>query len=443
MRHSLILGLAVFAIGTLSACDSFVEDVDQPIDRVDSDSLDQQREIDFLITGLKEGFNDAYDNVATISELLSDNAIFNTRVRNSTFPTYGQVDAAEIEFDNNTVDGVSTAVNEYRFLSDDLLRRIENTIEFSDDDAGAAAEQRARFAANYHGAVARYFLATYFSEDGQNGGAPISTERDTPGPVIPAADLYQQAQDKLALAVDGAPSAFEAQVANSLRARIALLQGDRAQAAAFAAEGLTEGDAPDCEVSGINLNVACYNAASQNNWFSQGGRGRTQISINPLFADLDAIDNRDLVETAPNASGADGNTYYRQGLYTENDADLPFLTWQEMALIQAENALLGDGDEDAAKAFVNPVLVSRSALENPEEAALGDGESFDQDALIDLRRRELFTQGLRLVDQRRFGIPFTRITYPQASGDPVETTVDGAFRYLPLTQTERNANPNF
>ncbi|MEM7786326.1 MAG: hypothetical protein AAF594_01230, partial [Bacteroidota bacterium] len=112
MRHSLILGLAVFAIGTLSACDSFVEDVDQPIDRVDSDSLDQQREIDFLITGLKEGFNDAYDNVATISELLSDNAIFNTRVRNSTFPTYGQVDAAEIEFDNNTVDGVSTAVNE-------------------------------------------------------------------------------------------------------------------------------------------------------------------------------------------------------------------------------------------------------------------------------------------------------------------------------------------
>ena len=429
MRNLILPGLlALLSVGSLAACDSFVEDVDQPIDRVASDSLDSQTEIDFLITGVKEGFNDAYDNVASISELLSDNAIFNTRVRNATFPTYGEVDETNIEFDNNTIDGVSTTVNEYRLLADDLLRRVDNTIEFTDDDAGAAAEQRARYAANFHGAIARYFLATYFSPDGQNGGAPISVDRDNPTAVIPAAELYSQAQTKLELALGQAGSEYDQRVVNSLRARIALLQGDRAQAADYAADGLVEGDAPY---------AARYTLASSNNWYANGGRGRTQISISPVIADLDTLDSRNLVEPAPNASSADGNTYYRQSLYVTADADLPFLTWQETRLIQAEAALLEDGDADAAEAFVNPVLASRGI------DAIGAGDpDLDQDALIQIRRRELFTLGLRLVDQRRFGLPFTRIVYPTSGAPGVEREVSGSFRYFPLTQTERNANPN-
>ena len=53
MRNPIITGLlALAAVGSLAACDSFVEGIDQPIDRVNSDSLDLQREVDFQITGI-------------------------------------------------------------------------------------------------------------------------------------------------------------------------------------------------------------------------------------------------------------------------------------------------------------------------------------------------------------------------------------------------------
>lgn len=429
MRYHLLIGLlAVGLVGGLSACD-FVQDIDQPTDRVNSDSLDSQAEIGFLATGVKEGFNDAYDNVAIISALLSDVGVFNTRVRNATFPTYGDIDRGEIQFDNNSIDNVSTPVNEYRFQADDLVRRVNETITFVDDpDLGLDAEADRTlglYTGYFHGAVARYFLATYFSKDGVNGGAPISTDRDKPSQTIPASELYAQA---LGLLAQAAPlgSDYDVRVINTLRARIALFQGDYDQAADFAAGGLVDGDAPYS---------ARFTSASANEWYSQAGRGRTQISIAPRFAAYDEIDSRTLVERAPNASGSDANTYYRQALYTVPDEPLPFLTWQENSLILAEAALLGDTDADAAVGYVNPVLESRGI--DP----IADGETLDRDLLIQTRDRELFTQGLRLVDQRRFGLPFTYITYPQASGELVEQPLPGIYRYFPLTQTERNANP--
>ena len=431
MRNPIFTGLlALAAVGSLAACDSFVEGIDQPIDRVNSDSLDLQREVDFQITGIKEGFNDAYDQIATLSDLLSDVGEFNRGVRNSTFPTFGDIDRGEIGFDNNSVDNLSDAVNEYRYAADDLLRRIDETITFSDDADGVATEARARFAANFHGAIARYFLATYFSEDGVNGGAPISTDRDDPGPVIPAATLYQQAQDKLAIAFDLGSAAQQRQI-NTLRARIALFQGDRGAAGAFAAEGMTQGDAPY---------VGRYTAASANDWWSQGGNGRVQISIARRFADYDAIDTRDLVVQTLNFDRTFSRPYYQQALYPTPDVDLPFITWQENALIQAEVALLEDADADAAEAFVNPVLADRGF----DEIGAADPD-LTQEALIQIRDRELFTQGQRLVDQRRFGLPFEYAVYAGGGGGDGSFTLQplpGIYRYFPLTQTERNANPN-
>ena len=61
MRNAFIFILSFAAVGSLAACDSFVNDVGGPIDRVVSDSLDTQEAVSFLATGVEEGFNDAYD----------------------------------------------------------------------------------------------------------------------------------------------------------------------------------------------------------------------------------------------------------------------------------------------------------------------------------------------------------------------------------------------
>ena len=65
-----------------------------------------------------------------------------------------------------------------------------------------------------------------------------------------------------------------------------------------------------------------------------------------------------------------------------------------------------------------------------------------QERLIQIRDRELYTQGQRLVDMRRFNLPFTFATY-NAAGVATDNPLTGPFRYFPITQTERNANPNF
>ena len=411
MRNSIFTGLVALAtVGGLSACDSFVEDTDPPIDRVISDSLDTVSQVPFLITGVEEGFNDAYDATAVVADLLSDAALFDTDVDGATFPTFNDIDDGQIENDNNSVDGVYLAVNEYRFLADDLLRRTNETIDFGDD---TDTRDDALFAANFHGGIARYFLGTYFGTGPTTGGAPISDDPDNPSPALSTAELYAQADDKLEAAAAVSPGDYESRLINTLRARIALFGGDRAAAASFAANGLQDGDDPY---------TGDYASTSANNWWSQGGRGRTQVAVADRFAAFDEVDDRMLVEEAPTVAGVT-QTYYRQALYLTNSDPIPFVSWQENALILAEAALNGAGSGDATD-LINAVRASRGL-----DALDGDA---DQSDLLEARDRELFTQGQRLVDQRRFNLPFVNQDGP----------LPGPWRYFPVTQTEVNANPN-
>ena len=398
---------------SLSACDSFADDIDGFIDRVDTDSLDQQSAVPFLATGVEEGFNDSYDGVAVLADLLSDAFIFDTDVQNATFPTFDEIDDAEILLSNNSVDGVYNDINEMRFLADDLLRRANETIEFSADDEGAEARRLALYTGNFYGGIARYMLATYFGLNPTEGGAPISESPDNLGPFIPSAQLYQQAIDRLTEAKNHTASDYETRLINTVLARIHLFQGNLAQAGTLAASGLTADDAPF---------TGDYSPSSQNNWYTQGGIGRTQVVVADrfeAFADAEAGPVR--VEPAPVVNGVTED-YFRQALYLTPDASIPFASWEENALIRAEAAL--GTDATAALGFVNAVR---------EAAGLDALESIDQAALIDARDLFLFTQGQRLVDMRRFGLPFVNHDGP----------VPGPWRYLPIPQNERNANPNF
>ena len=116
--------------------------------------------------------------------------------------------------------------------------------------------------------------------------------------------------------------------------------------------------------------------------------------------------------------GADGTIFYQQNLYPDAETPFPFATWQENELILAEIAVR-NSDIPGARNRLEDVRASHG---------LGGLGQISMDTIIGEREKELFTMGMRLVDQRRF--------------DAWHLDA-GTWQYLPLTQNERNQNPNF
>ncbi|OZC02096.1 hypothetical protein [Rubricoccus marinus] len=391
MYKNILLAALITGAGSLTACDSFVNDVNGPVDLVPSDSLDNPANLDFVITGVQQRFATTHGTAVLLADGLSDAYLFADGTTGATFPTYIEIDDGEITLDNNSVDGLYTNVNELRFLADDLLARVTDRVEFRDGDEDL--RDRAFFTAYFYGGVARYYLATYFGLEERLGGGTIDA-----GPFIPSAELYAQAIERMTSALDYVDAGSrEAKIVNSSIARVHLYNGNLDAAATFAANGLAPGDAPF---------VAQYNAQSNNPVWIGAGRGRTQFAADARFGD----DGDDLTPTEPYELD-----FIRQAVYLLDSDPIPFISAEETSLIRAE-AALDDGDDDGALAFINEARGDRDDL-----------DSVDLDVLIEQRDQILFTQGARLVDQRRFD---------RWHLGP------NTWQYLPITQTERNSNPN-
>ncbi|MEM1270893.1 MAG: hypothetical protein AAGI08_12695 [Bacteroidota bacterium] len=392
---SAVAGLMLFGAG----CDSFVQDVEDPIDVIVDELLTTESQVPFLITGVQGRFAEAHDRLTAYSGGLSDELIFDERVPNATFPSFNDMDLGTIEPDNNSVDGVYNGLGEARLFADNLLERIQ-AITFED----AALQQEAEYIGNLYGGLARYSYGAYFGLEPEQGGSPIGG-----GAFVGTAELYNQAIDKLNTAAGLAPSDYDRKVVNSLIAKINLYRGDFGAAAAAAANGLVPGDDPFQSLHAV---------ASSNEWFVQAGPGRSQFVVDNRFFEFTQEDPGEaarfpLVEIV----GSDSTLFYRQDLYSERSSPIDIVSWQENHLILAEVALRGAGSGDAL-ALVNEV---RGA----SQLAALDG--IDLDEIYVERDKELFGTGNRLIDQRRF--------------DRWHLGA-GTWRYLPVTQSERNGNEN-
>lgn len=421
MRHPLYtLTLLVLTLATLSACDSYVEDVEEPIDNIADDELNQASQVPFLIAGVQGRFATTHDQITVLAGGLSDELFFDQNVPNATFPTFAQIDAGEIELDNNSVDGAYGSLGEYRFLADRLLERVaaidEKTSDeggFEEGESGDALRTEALYMGYLHGGIARFFYAAYFGLNPREGGGVISNIEDPisrmRGRFIPSDEMYQLAIQKLdsALQFAGADS-YEARLVNSIAARIHLYQGNYELAQDRAENGLVEGDAPLESLHSVQL---------ENFWYTQAGAGRTQYVADFRFADY-VTENPQEATRIPleDVEGNNGTIYVRQGLYPERPSPIVFISWQENNLILAEVALRS-GDAATALPLVNSERASHGLSPLP---------SVDLNGLVSERDRELFTQGARLIDERRFDLwhlgPDT-------------------WQYLPITQSERNDNP--
>lgn len=399
MKKNIILVFIILAILSIS-CEDYVTGVDPLIDRVEDERLDNPAQLNFLIKGVYTRFATTQDVLLVLADGLSDQFIFDEDVPNATFPTFRDIDVGDIRPDNNSVDGAYNPLGELRFFSDDLIRRA-NAISGADEEL----KNEALFTGYLFGGIARYFYATYFGLTAEQGGGVIDN-----GPFIPSSEMYDLALEKFNLALPLSKDTYFTKLTNSLIARTALNKGDYALAATHAALGLSEGDDP---FQSLN------NSLSDNYYWQQAGVPRSQYVVDFRFKDYVDEDPAEAIRI-PLAvrTGNSGKEFYYQVKYPEDGSPLPTMTWQENNLMIAELILRSNGSGDALT-LVNAVRSSHGL------APLG---AVDLDVIYVERDKELFLQGQRLPDQKRFNnwhLPA------------------GTWKHLPITDDERNNNPNF
>ncbi len=397
-RFSVFITLAALLM-LAGACTDFSNSIDPVINQVPDDRLNDAAQVNFLINGVQVRFATTLAQVMTLSSGLSDEFIFDSRVPNATFPTFRDIDFGTITLDNNSVDGAYNPLGELRFFSDDLVRRVG---AISGIDATLA--KRANFTGYLYGGIARYLYAAYFALNPTEGGGVIDN-----GPFIPSTQMYDLALEKLQLALTNAPAAADARVVSSIIARLHLVRGNFAAARTAAAAGMVS---PDPALQGK------YNTQSTNFYWQQAGLGRPQYVADPRFLAYVTADplEKNRIALSPIVGGS--VTFQRQSKYATESSPLDFMSWQENSLMLAELDVR-DGNAAAALPRVNAVRASHTL------AAL---TSINLDGIYVERDKELFVTGVRLLDQRRFG----KFHLPA-----------GTWQFLPITDDERNNNPNF
>lgn len=395
------LPLLVIVASLITGCSDFVQDIEPPIDEV-PDNLIDESQIPYLIIGLQQQFGQGYGESAMLADLLSDQCFFDTRVENATFPTYLNIDQGNPQRDNNSTTAAMLPLGRAYYIATDLINRVNQIGTFQDE----SLRQQALYNAYLYGGLVRFTWASYYGLGPEEGGG----FDEGGGPFVPSSQLYDRAVALWTEALQYASSDVQRRTLYSLIARAHLYNGKYQQALTAAQQGLQPGD------PAFTLR---YSTQDNNPWYLGGGRGRTQIVVAERFQTYLQQDPAEAVripiERAPSAAGT---VFYRQAKYPDRESPMPVITWQENHLMRAELALRLNNDAQAALALVNEVRASHNL------AALSE---VNLDVIYEERDKELFVQGQRLIDQRRFN----RWHLPA-----------GTWKYLEITERERLSNPN-
>jgi len=399
MRLPLLFAVGAAVLMLNSGCTRFSNSVEPVINQVIDDRLNDASQVNFLIIGVKQRFATALAQTMVLASGLSDEFFFDQRVPNATFPTFNEIDLGDIRTDNNSVDGAYNPLGELRFLSDDLVRRI-GSLTISD----ATLKNSALYNGYLFGGIARYLYASYFGLNPTEGGGVIDN-----GPFIPSAQMYDLALEKFQQALSHAGSDAERRVVNSLIARIHLIRGNFSAARTAASAGMVQGDVAF---------QGKYSTLSTNFYWQQAGLGRPQYVVDARFLAYITADpkEKNRIDLRP-ITGSGGVVFQRQGKYATESTPIDFMSWQENELMLAELDVR-EGNTASALTHLNAVRASHQ---------LDPLTSIDLDGIYVERDKELFVTGIRLVDQRRFN----RFHLPA-----------GKWQYLPITDDERNNNPN-
>jgi hypothetical protein len=160
-------------------------------------------------------------------------------------------------------------------------------------------------------------------------------------------------------------------------------------------------------------------------------------SVDQSFRNVmwDTVPDPRVATTDLGVVGTNGHTeVWGADKYSTMDAPMPIAKWEEAQLILAEAAVAAN-DLPTAESIIN-TLHSNAGI--PAYDATGASQADVLAQVIEERRRELFLEGHRLGDVRRYDLPLV-----PAPGSPyVNGGTYGDQRCFPLPDVERIHNPN-
>ena len=301
--------------------------------------------------------------------------------------------------------GAYTPLQQARYMAESAIERIEAYPA----DAVQRRDERLGLLSAYAG-----YAYTLLGE----GYCEMAVDQ---GPLMTPAEVLAVAETRFTRAIALAQTASNANLrhlATLGRARVRLGLGDLAGAAADA-EQIPAGFVWNAEYSSVS-------ERRENRVFNMNRRNRF-LSVDASYQGLmlGAVPDPRVPVSNSNLVGHDGATrHWYQNKYNTAAAPIPMASWREAQLILAE-ARPAD-----AVAAINRLRTSQ----NLPAFTLAAGQTTLQ-AVLEERRRQLFSEGHRLNDMLRHDIPFP--TGNNHKGQPY-----GPQTCMPLPDQEKLNNPS-
>jgi starch-binding outer membrane protein, SusD/RagB family len=416
-----LLATVVLPLVAVAACSEITTLEQKNPSQLSADALFIPANAQLLVNGAISDFECAYNRYVTGSGMLGDelaDAIAftgNYDYDRRTLPTsvgYGTNDCTSVQ-----IPGVYTTLSVARASADTILSYLEG---WTDEEVANRTKLIGQSAA-----YAGYSLVLL--------GEGMCSAAINIGPELTPDQLFAEAKTRFDKAIEAATAAGDETTlhfAQLGRARASLDLHDPAAAAIDAAE-IPEGFS-------VNVNTDAADERRQNLVYAHTTRDALS-SIDPSFRNVTWAGNPDprVATTNTGVVGTDGHTQvWSANKYATITSPMPIAKWAEAQLIIAEARVAGNDLQGAAD-IINALHV-RAGIPEPEYDATGATQAEVLAQVIEERRRELFLEGHRFGDVRRYDLPLVPAPgSPYANGGTY-----GDQRCFPLPDVERIHNPN-
>jgi hypothetical protein len=254
------------------------------------------------------------------------------------------------------------------------------------------------------------------------------------GPQVAPADLFAEAKMRFDSAVvyANAASPVDATTRNFAALGRARTQLNLAQNAAAAADAATipAGFSVTTSTDAVNTRRQNFSFLSINQ--------NSFATVDPSFRGLTigaGADPRVAVTNTGRTGTAPGAQIWTPDKYPANTTAMPIAKYAEAQLILADTRA-ASGDLTGAEAAINAARNTRAGM--PQYSSAGQTQAQVITQIVEERRRELFLEGHRMGDLRRYNLTFLPASGTAYSGGGTY----GTQTCFPLPDVERLNNPN-